>query len=83
MRNALLVRAAQGGEEKVLLREAGYPDSWSRDGKWLAYGAPRLGHYDLFAVALPCSDDRLVSRWRGRRSGRAASRRGASRSRGC
>ena len=52
MRGTLVVRAAQGGEEKVLVREAAYPDSWSRDGKWLAYGAPRLGHYDLFAVAV-------------------------------
>ena len=52
LRSTLLVRPAQGGEERVLLREGAYPDSWSRDGKWLAYGAPRLGHYDLFAVAV-------------------------------
>ena len=52
IRGTLVVRAAQGGEEKVLVREAAYPDSWSRDGKWLAYGTPRLGHYDLFAVAV-------------------------------
>jgi hypothetical protein len=52
MRGTLLVRPAHGGEERVLLREGAYPDSWSRDGKWLAYGAPRLGHYDLFAIAV-------------------------------
>ena len=52
IRATLVARAAQGGEEKVLVRELAYPDSWSRDGKWLAYGAPRLGHYDLLAVAV-------------------------------
>jgi Tol biopolymer transport system component len=34
----------------VLVKEAAYPDSWSRDGRFLAYGAARLGHYDLFAI---------------------------------
>ena len=56
MRGALVARPVQGGAETVLVREVGYPDSWSRDGRWLAYGAPRLGHYDLFAVALDALD---------------------------
>jgi serine/threonine protein kinase len=50
MRNTLVVRPAQGGTETVLLKESAYPDSWSRDGRFLAYGAARLGHYDLFAM---------------------------------
>jgi hypothetical protein len=49
-RGTLVARPAQGGAQTVLLKEAGYPDSWSRDGRFLAYGAPRLGHYDLFAL---------------------------------
>ena len=60
LRSTLLVRPAQGGEERVLLRESAYPDSWSRDGKWLAYGAARLGHYDLFAVAVDEPDRQPV-----------------------
>jgi Tol biopolymer transport system component len=50
IRNTLVLRAAQGGAETVLLRETAYPDSWSRDGRYLAYGAPRIGRYDLLAV---------------------------------
>jgi Tol biopolymer transport system component len=52
LRNTLVTRPVQGGEETLLVNEAAYPDSWSRDGRWLAYGAPRLGHFDLFAVAV-------------------------------
>jgi Tol biopolymer transport system component/tRNA A-37 threonylcarbamoyl transferase component Bud32 len=52
LRSTLVTRPVQGGEETVLVNEAAYPDSWSRDGKWLAYGAPRLGHFDLFATAV-------------------------------
>ena len=52
MRGALVARSVQGGAESVLVHEAAYPDSWSRDGKWVAYGVPRLGHYDLLAVAV-------------------------------
>jgi Tol biopolymer transport system component len=55
-RGALVARPVQGGAEKVLVNETAYPDSWSRDGRWLAYGAPRLGHYDLFAVDLRAPD---------------------------
>jgi Tol biopolymer transport system component len=52
MRGALVARSVQGGAESVLVHEAAYPDSWSLDGKWVAYGVPRLGHYDLLAVAV-------------------------------
>jgi len=50
VRNTLVVRPAQGGAETVLRKENAYPDSWSRDGRFLAYGAARVGHYDLFAM---------------------------------
>jgi dipeptidyl aminopeptidase/acylaminoacyl peptidase len=52
LRSTLVTRPVQGGEERVLVNEVAYPDSWSRDGQWLAYGLPRLGHFDLFAVAV-------------------------------
>ena len=50
VRNTMVMRPAQGGAETVLRKEAAYPDSWSRDGRFLAYGAGRVGHYDLFAM---------------------------------
>jgi hypothetical protein len=64
-RGALVARPVQGGAEKVLVHETVYPDSWSRDGRWLAYGAPRLGHYDLFAVDLKAPDQPSVFLARG------------------
>jgi Tol biopolymer transport system component len=56
MRGTLVTRAAQGGAETVVRNEAGYPDSWSRDGRFLTYGAPRLGRYDLFAIEVEKKD---------------------------
>jgi len=50
VRNTMVMRPAQGGTETVLRKETAYPDSWSRDGRFLAYGAGRVGHYDLFAM---------------------------------
>ncbi|MEJ2086213.1 MAG: hypothetical protein P8Y44_11120 [Acidobacteriota bacterium] len=52
----LVTRAAQGGELRTVLNERAYPDSWSRDGKWLLYGNASLGRYDLFAIALDEAD---------------------------
>jgi eukaryotic-like serine/threonine-protein kinase len=56
IRATLVTRPVQGGDESVVLKETGYPDSWSRDGRFIAYGAPRVGHYDLFAIDLTARD---------------------------
>ena len=56
MRGTLVTRPAQGGAETVQVDETGYPDSWSRDGRFLSYGAPRIGHYDLFAIEVDRKD---------------------------
>jgi Tol biopolymer transport system component len=56
VRNTLVVRPAQGGSETVVVGETAYPDSWSRDGRFLAYGSSRLGHYDLYAIELDAKD---------------------------
>ncbi len=56
----LVTQAAQGGELRVVLNERAYPDSWSRDGKWLLYGNASLGRYDLFALALDETDAKPI-----------------------
>ncbi len=53
---SLVTRAVQGGEIETVLNERAYPDSWSRDGKWLLYGNASLGRYDLFAIAMDQAD---------------------------
>jgi Tol biopolymer transport system component len=49
----LVMRAADGGEETTLLDRMGYPDSFTRDGRFVLYGAPRDAYYELYA--LPCA----------------------------
>jgi eukaryotic-like serine/threonine-protein kinase len=48
----VVVRNVFGGEERVLRPWTGYPDSWSRDGKYLIVGRPRGPDYQLWAVAI-------------------------------
>jgi hypothetical protein len=55
----LVVRATAGGEERTLADWAGYPDSWSRDGRYLALGRPRSGQYDLIALAMDGSGEEI------------------------
>ena len=57
---SLVTRAAQGGELRTVLNQRAYPDSWSRDGKWLLYGNAGLGRYDLFAIALDEADAKPI-----------------------
>jgi Tol biopolymer transport system component len=47
--DSLVVQPARGGDTTVVLDHRGYPDSWSRDGRWLLYGWADLGSYGLFA----------------------------------
>jgi Tol biopolymer transport system component len=56
VRTTLVARPVQGGRESVLASEPAYPDSWSRDGRFLAYGAGRVGRYDLFALEVDALD---------------------------
>jgi dipeptidyl aminopeptidase/acylaminoacyl peptidase len=48
---SVVVRNVFGGEERVLTEWTGYPDSWSRDGKYLIVGRPQGPDYQLWAVA--------------------------------
>jgi Tol biopolymer transport system component len=45
-----VVRNVFGGEETVIANFAGYPDSWSRDGRYLALGRPNGSFFELWAV---------------------------------
>ncbi len=55
----LVVRNVFGGEERVLKEWAGYPDSWSRDGKYLIVGRMMGPNYQLWAVAVDGSGEEL------------------------
>ena len=55
----LVVRGASGGLERVLADGTIYPDSWSRDGKWLAAGQSSGSNYDLIAVATDGSGSKI------------------------
>ena len=56
---SVVVRNVFGGEERVLKEWAAYPDSWSRDGKYLIVGRPQGPDYQLWAVGVDGSGDEL------------------------
>jgi Tol biopolymer transport system component/tRNA A-37 threonylcarbamoyl transferase component Bud32 len=56
---ALVTRNVFGGEERVIKDWPGYPDSWSRDGKFLIVGRPMGPDYQLWAVAMDGSGAEL------------------------
>jgi eukaryotic-like serine/threonine-protein kinase len=59
----IVVRTLQGATETVLRDWTGFPDSWSRDGRFLTVGRPIGGNYELWAVSLddPSKDVAIVS----------------------
>jgi len=48
----MVMRLANGGEERTLLDAEGYPDSFSSDGRFLTYGQPRGNVFEQWAVDL-------------------------------
>ena len=46
----VVVRNVFGGDERVVVSARGYPDSWSRDGRYLAIGRPVGTLFELAAV---------------------------------
>jgi Tol biopolymer transport system component len=46
----VVARNVFGGDERVIVPSRGYPDSWSRDGRYLAIGRPAGNLFELFAV---------------------------------
>lgn len=50
--NRVIVRGAFGGAETELTRWTGYPDSWSRDGRYLLVGRPVQQAYEIWAVRI-------------------------------
>lgn len=59
----ILVRTMQGATETVLRTWTGYPDSWSRDGKFIIVGRPTANDFGLWAVSVddPSKDVALVT----------------------
>ncbi len=60
----IIVRTLQGATETVLRNWAGFPDSWSRDDRFLFVGRPNGSDYELWAVSLddPAKDVAVVTR---------------------
>ncbi len=50
--DSLVMRAANGGDERVLVAAEAFPDHFSRDGRFLTYGRQRLGFYEAQALDL-------------------------------
>jgi serine/threonine protein kinase/Tol biopolymer transport system component len=46
----LVIRLAQGGAERTLVAAEAYPDSFSRDGRWLIYGQPNGNVFEQWAL---------------------------------
>jgi hypothetical protein len=61
--STIVVRTFQGGTETVLRDWAGFPDSWSRDNRYLTVGRPTPSGYQLWAVSLddPSKDVAIVT----------------------
>ncbi len=61
--NQVVVRTMQGGTEMVLRDWLGYPDSWSRDGRFLTVGRPMPAGFEAWAISLedPSGDVPLVT----------------------
>ena len=58
--SSLVIRNVFGGEEREVVSGATYPDSWSRDGKWLTVGRPvENSDYQLWALAIDGSGERV------------------------
>ena len=57
---SLVIRNVFGGEERVVKDWVGYPDSWSRDGKYLVVGRPQGPDYQLWAIAVDGSGEERV-----------------------
>jgi dipeptidyl aminopeptidase/acylaminoacyl peptidase len=52
-----VVAPVHGGDIRVLREWMSYPDSWSRDGRYLAVGRPMGRTYELWALAVDGGDD--------------------------
>ena len=55
----LVTRNVFGGEERVVKDWTAYPDSWSRDGKYLIVGRPMGPDYQLWALAMDGSGEEI------------------------
>ena len=57
----LVMRTANGGEERVLLAGEAYPDHFSPDGRFITYGRQRLGFYEAWALDITTPGARPVA----------------------
>ena len=55
----LVVRNVFGGDERAVTDWVGYPDSWSRDGKYLIVGRPQGSDYQIWALRVDGNREEL------------------------
>jgi Tol biopolymer transport system component len=56
----LVMRLANGGARRVLLPAQGYPDSATRDGRFVLYGLAKGDLYELFALDIMTPDAKPI-----------------------
>ncbi len=54
-----VVRNAFGGTETTVANFEGFPDSWSRDGRYLAVGRPRSPFFELWVIRVDGTKDEM------------------------
>ena len=50
--DSIVIRTANGGDERVLVPIEAYPDHFTRDGRFMTYGRQRAGLYEAMALDL-------------------------------
>ena len=58
--SSVVTRNAFGGDEVKVADWPGYPDSWSRDGRYLAVGKPAGPNYELWAIRMDGTHEEIA-----------------------
>jgi WD40 repeat protein len=58
--NSVVVRNVFGGDEQKVADFRGYPDSWSKDGRYLAVGRPNGPLFELFAIRVDAPQEPIA-----------------------
>jgi serine/threonine protein kinase len=56
----MVIRAANGGAERVIFPTEAYPDSFSADGRFLIFGQPRGNAFEQWAVDITTADAKPI-----------------------
>jgi hypothetical protein len=56
---SVVTRRSTGGDETTVADSLGFPDSWSRDGRYLAIGRPNGALYELWALRVDGTSEEI------------------------